>query len=309
MRGKHSLNPYTAVGTGYRGELCVLRGDGALGVTLLTEALETLHAARYELVTTTLMIALAQGLAMTERWGEALEIVDETLGLVKTNGDLLYMPEVLRTRAVILARDGRGNIPGAEEELRRAIDLARRQSALSWELRAATSLATLWASQGRSDEAQTLLSPVYARFEEGFFTRDLRTAEALLASLAGETHLRPLRAVARAVTRCRHGSLNAETVSALMRATRCFTSSHFHAAEQRASKLRHEFGDYDARLRPCTSVPALGGAGPRHRSPRRVPGMPPRSRGELTRSILDTLWSSGPSITSASHLIPVSSAK
>jgi predicted ATPase/DNA-binding winged helix-turn-helix (wHTH) protein len=188
---KHSLNPYSAVGTGYRGELCVLRGDGATGVALLTEALEMLHAARYELVTTTLMIALAQGLAMTERWGEALEVVDETLALVETNGDLLYMPEVLRTRAVILARNGRGNIPGAEEDFLRAIDLARRQSALSWELRTATSLASLWAAQGRVDDALALLSPVYARFTEGFSTRDLRTAEALLASLAGETHLRP----------------------------------------------------------------------------------------------------------------------
>jgi predicted ATPase len=76
--------------------------------------------------------------------------------------------------------------------LRRAIDVARRQSALSWELRAATSLASLWASQGREDDAQSLLSPVYARFTEGFSTRDLRTAEALLASLAEEIQRRPV---------------------------------------------------------------------------------------------------------------------
>jgi predicted ATPase len=188
---KHSLNPYSAVGTGYRGELCVLRGDGEAGVALLTEALETLHAARYELVTTTLMIALAQGLAMTERWGEALEVIDETLGLVETNGDLLYMPEVLRTRGVILARDGRGDIRGAEKSFSEAVDLAHRQSALSWKLRAATSLAALRAAQGRTDDALALLSPVYARFTEGFSTRDLRAAEALLDRLPGEPQRRP----------------------------------------------------------------------------------------------------------------------
>jgi predicted ATPase/DNA-binding winged helix-turn-helix (wHTH) protein len=188
---KHSLNPYSAVGTGYRGELCVLRGDGAAGVALLTEALGTLHGARYELVTTTLMIALAQGLAMTERWGEALQVIDETFGLVESNGDLLYMPEVLRTKAIVLARNGRGNIAGSEENFSLALDLARQQSALSWELRAATSYAALRASQGRVDDARALLSPVYASFKEGFATRDLKIAKALLDDLTGAPHLQP----------------------------------------------------------------------------------------------------------------------
>jgi tetratricopeptide (TPR) repeat protein len=179
---KHSLNPYTAVGMGYRGELCILREEGAEGVALLTEALETLHAARYELVTTTLTIALAQGLAMVKRWDEALDVIDNTLRLIEVNGDLLYKPEALRTKGLIVARDGHGNVAEAEKTLISALDCARGQSALSWELRSAASLASLWASRGRVDEAEAVLAPVYARFTQGFATRDLKAAKALLDS-------------------------------------------------------------------------------------------------------------------------------
>jgi tetratricopeptide (TPR) repeat protein len=181
---KHSLNPYTAVGTGYLGELRILQGDGEAGVALLREALETLHAARYELVTTTLMISLAHGLGMMKRWDDAREVIESTLRLVEENGDLLYMPEVLRTKALILAQDGAGNIASAEENFRLAIECAGRQGALSWELRAATTFASLRVSQGRLEEAEALLAPVYGRFAEGLGTRDLRAAEAVLASIA-----------------------------------------------------------------------------------------------------------------------------
>jgi hypothetical protein len=60
---------------------------------------------------------------------------------------------------------------------------ARRQGALSWELRAATSLARLWRDQKRTKEAWGLLTPVYDRFTEGFKTADLKAAKALLGDL------------------------------------------------------------------------------------------------------------------------------
>jgi predicted ATPase/DNA-binding winged helix-turn-helix (wHTH) protein len=187
---KHSLNPYTAIGVGYRGELCVLRGDGETGVKLLTQALESLHAARYELVTTTLMIALAQGLEMTGRWSEALGVIDHAQDLVETNGDLLYLPEVFRTKGVILAGEGRGDPAAAEASFQAALECARRQSALSWELRTATSYAGLMASQGRLDEAEALLASIFARFTEGSATKDLQAAQALLEKLRRTPQLR-----------------------------------------------------------------------------------------------------------------------
>jgi len=66
---------------------------------------------------------------------------------------------------------------------RLALDVARRQGALSWELRAATSLAGLWHGQQRVSQARKLLAPVYRRFTEGFGSADLVAAKALLASI------------------------------------------------------------------------------------------------------------------------------
>jgi predicted ATPase len=66
----------------------------------------------------------------------------------------------------------------------KAIDIARKQQAKSWELRAATSLARLWQSQGKKAEAHKLLSEVYNWFTEGFDTKDLQEAKALIEELS-----------------------------------------------------------------------------------------------------------------------------
>jgi predicted ATPase len=66
----------------------------------------------------------------------------------------------------------------------RALTVARQQQAKSWELRAATSMARLWRDQGKREEARELLAPVYGWFTEGFDTRDLKDAKALLGELA-----------------------------------------------------------------------------------------------------------------------------
>ena len=71
----------------------------------------------------------------------------------------------------------------AEQSFHRALDMARRQGALSWELRSAMSLARLWRGQQRASQARQLLAPVYRRFTEGFETADLIAAKSLLASL------------------------------------------------------------------------------------------------------------------------------
>ena len=70
-----------------------------------------------------------------------------------------------------------------EASIRQALELARKQQAKSWELRAATSLARLWSEQGRRPEARELLAPVYGWFAEGFDTADLKDAKAVLDDL------------------------------------------------------------------------------------------------------------------------------
>ena len=72
----------------------------------------------------------------------------------------------------------------AEVYFLKAIEVAQKQSAKSWELRAAISLARLWQGQGKKQDAHELLAPVYNWFTEGFDTVDLKAAKALLEDLA-----------------------------------------------------------------------------------------------------------------------------
>jgi predicted ATPase len=79
---------------------------------------------------------------------------------------------------------GLNRIEEAQNALKDAIRIARRQQARAYELRVATSLARLLGAQGRRTEATDLLTPVYRWFTEGFDTRDLKEAKALLEELA-----------------------------------------------------------------------------------------------------------------------------
>jgi predicted ATPase len=96
------------------------------------------------------------------------------------------LAELLRTKGELLLRDeAPGAVVNAEECFQRALDVARRQGALGWELRAATSLAGLWRGRERVSQACTLLSSVYGRFAEGFEAADLIAARAILNSIHG----------------------------------------------------------------------------------------------------------------------------
>jgi predicted ATPase len=97
-------------------------------------------------------------------------------------------PEVHRLKGELLLVRG-GAEPEAEKCFQRAIEVARRQQAKSWELRATMSLCRLWQKQGKQEQARQALTEIYSWFTEGFDTPDLREATALLEELAN-----PLRA-------------------------------------------------------------------------------------------------------------------
>ena len=93
--------------------------------------------------------------------------------------------ELLRVKGELLLLQGApGAAAVAEDHFRQALDWARRQSALSWELRAAMSQARLLDKQGRSADGLAILQPVYDRFTEGFGTADLISAKHLLDELS-----------------------------------------------------------------------------------------------------------------------------
>jgi hypothetical protein len=96
--------------------------------------------------------------------------------------ELWNAPELLRVDAeLLLWHDVPDAVSAAEVKLLRALEIARRQSALSWELRVAMSLARFWRRHGRADEALHLLASTYGRFTEGFETSDLIRARNLMA--------------------------------------------------------------------------------------------------------------------------------
>jgi len=101
------------------------------------------------------------------------------IGVVSSASMLLIRPG---KEDLFLVRGGAEDL--AEESFRKAIEVARRQQAKSWELRATTSLSRLLQKQGKEDEARRLLSEIYHWFTEGFDTADLRDAKALLDSLS-----------------------------------------------------------------------------------------------------------------------------
>jgi predicted ATPase len=144
---------------------------------MLRGALATLHAERYELYATGFNSSLAQGLAMVGRHDEALRTIDQAIAQVMRHGEL-SLPELQRIRGELLEKVA--DEPGAETAFSRAIELADRQSALSWRLRASTSLARLQLRQGRREEARKGLAETYSRFSEGFDTADLKAAKRLL---------------------------------------------------------------------------------------------------------------------------------
>ena len=125
---------------------------------------------------------MAEGLADAGQVAEGLAAVDQALGQSESTEERWCIAELLRVKGELALL---GNSPyAAADHFRRVVDWARRQGALSWELRAATSLARMWRDQGRSQEARELLAPVYDRFTEGFESADLRVAKAVLDGLA-----------------------------------------------------------------------------------------------------------------------------
>ena len=125
---------------------------------------------------------MAEGLADAGQVAEGLAAVDQALGQSESTEERWCIAELLRVKGELALL---GNSPyAAADHFRRVVDWARRQGALSWELRAATSLARVWRDQGRSKAARHLLAPVYDRFTEGFQTEDLKVAKAVLDGLA-----------------------------------------------------------------------------------------------------------------------------
>jgi predicted ATPase len=179
----NGMGPLMAIGRCRKAELMIRRGNVQQGVNDLQAGLKPIHAARHELLTTEFNMELALGLLALGQAEDGLSLVTETIDRVNRSGELFQMPELLRVKATLL-RSTPSRQSEAESCLLDSLDLARRQGAGSFELRASTDLAALMAEQGHRSEAETMLRQVYSRFTEGFETADLRAAADLMNRLS-----------------------------------------------------------------------------------------------------------------------------
>jgi predicted ATPase len=108
----------------------------------------------------------------------------EAMSMIETTKERWSEAEVNRLAGEIALMLPEPDAAKAEAYFERALDIARQQQGKSWELRVAMSMARLWRDQGKRDDARELLAPVYGWFTEGFDTRDLKEAKALLDELA-----------------------------------------------------------------------------------------------------------------------------
>jgi len=161
------------------------RGEFDAGLRVLRNGLEQAGDARFLPRFLLLLGELAACLGEAGDVALGLATVDEALARCEARDEGWYIAELLRIRGELILLQGAANAAAAaEKHFGRALDLARRQDALCWELRAATSLARLWKERHSTAEALELLGSVYGRFTEGFETADLRLAKALLEQLA-----------------------------------------------------------------------------------------------------------------------------
>jgi ATP/maltotriose-dependent transcriptional regulator MalT len=121
---------------------------------------------------------------MASRIDDALATINGAISEAEGRGGTFDLPEMLRLKGDFLANRDPSNIAEAEHCFRQSFDVAHRQAALSWELRTATAVARLRASQGRLGEAREALASVVGRFTQGKETVDLRAAGNFLNTLA-----------------------------------------------------------------------------------------------------------------------------
>jgi predicted ATPase/DNA-binding winged helix-turn-helix (wHTH) protein len=180
---RHALPVWHAWGRSHQGVLVIHRGNLDTGLSLLRAGFDELGETRSALRFLTFLSEMAEALGRAGQVSEGLAAIEEALEWTDRTEDCWAIAELLRVKGELLLLHGAPGAATAEGHFRQALDWARRQGALSWELRAATSFARLMRDQGRSADAMTLLQPVYDRFTEGFDTADLQAAKALIDAL------------------------------------------------------------------------------------------------------------------------------
>jgi TOMM system kinase/cyclase fusion protein len=170
-----------------RGWALFAQGQGTEGMVQMRQGLAALQSTGGEVRRQLFLPLLAEAYGGIGQSEEGLNVLAEALAAVEKTGGRFYEAELYRLRGELLLARSAEHHTEAETRFRQGLNIARRQQAKSWELRAAMSLSRLWQHQGKRDEARELLGPIYSWFTEGFDTADLQEAKALLEELSASS--------------------------------------------------------------------------------------------------------------------------
>jgi TOMM system kinase/cyclase fusion protein len=184
LAAEHGFVHWGALGTILQGAVRATQGQGEEGIAQIRQGLGVFQATGARGVVSLLLALLAEAYGQDGQAEEGLRVLAEALAIVEHTGERRHEAELYRLKGELLLTRSTDHAAEAEACFRRALDVARRQQAKSWELRAAMSLARLWQRQSKRAEAYALLAPIYGWFTEGFDTADLQEAKALLEGLA-----------------------------------------------------------------------------------------------------------------------------
>ena len=175
---------WNACGMVNRGLLFALTGKAADAVQTITSGITAWRSTGATFYLPSWLSHLAAAHAELGQFDEAWRSIGEAMRAIETSKERWCEAEVNRIAGEIAVMSPERDVAEAEASFERALAVARQQKAKSWELRAAMSMARLWRYQGKPQQARKLLAPVYGWFTEGFDTRDLKEAKALLEELS-----------------------------------------------------------------------------------------------------------------------------
>src|SRR5262249_15861260 len=176
--------PYwMATGALMRGWALAHQGQVEEGIEQMTQGLRAYRATGAVGLQACFVGVVGEAHGIMRQPEAGLPALVEALALTDTTGERWCEAELHRLRGELLLQESSDNYAKAEACFHQAMAIAQIQTAKSWELRAATSLARLWQRQGKRAEAHELLAPIYGWFTEGFDTADLQEAKALLEEL------------------------------------------------------------------------------------------------------------------------------
>ena len=175
---------WKAAGMMTQGCLYALNGEAALAVQLITAGLAASQSVGANLRLPWSLSCLARAHARLGQYNEAWSRIGQAMEVMATTKETWQEPELHRVAGDLSLMLPEPNARQAEAHYERALGIAREQSAKSWELRVALSLARMWRDQGGRHRAYALLAPIFGWFTEGFDTLDLREAKILLGQLS-----------------------------------------------------------------------------------------------------------------------------